>query len=98
MQTKISLREVQISGEASHESESSLLTTNSAHNSLQSDSSNNSDDNVNKEMKNNVNNNANKLTDGDLAALSGNVQHLRNEVDRLKAQLNISQQQRKFDK
>ncbi len=34
--------------------------------------------------------------DQDVVTLSSNVQHLRNEVDRLKAQLSIAQQQRKL--
>jgi hypothetical protein len=34
----------------------------------------------------------------DVVTLSSNVQHLRNEVERLKGQLNISQQQRKNKK
>lgn len=32
----------------------------------------------------------------DVVTLSSNVQHLRNEVDRLKGQLNVAQQQRKL--
>jgi hypothetical protein len=36
----------------------------------------------------------NSILEGDVITLSGNVQHLRNEVDRLKAQLNVAQQQR----
>ena len=43
--------------------------------------------------------NGNKTLSGssaeDALILTGNVQHLRNEVDRLKAQLSVAQQQRK---
>jgi len=39
----------------------------------------------------------NSILEGDVITLSSNVQHLRNEVDRLKAQLNVAQQQRKIN-